>query len=148
MNRCTGMALDDLMSLGHETFMSAAESWDPRRARFSTWFRRRLRFEFLKEAERAHRRRRLFREGIPESITHVTPATVACIRDMISGMGDEARTVVSIVLSGPAEILEEIDGTGIAAVRSALRRWCRRQGWTHAKVRETMTEIKQAMEVA
>ena len=147
-HQIVGLEFDELLSIGHTEFMDAADTWDPKRARFSTWFYRNLTSRFINESVRNWTRAQIFVEcSNYHSSTKITPSTLLSIREIVIGLSDEARNVIEIVLSGPTEILDEIDGTGIRQVRSALRRWCQERGMGRGKIDKTMKEIRQAVEV-
>jgi len=83
-------------------------------------------------------------ETAPELTTTIPdPRKALMVKEWLAGLSAECREVATIILNGPAEVLEL--GTGMIvpkAVRGALRHHLRAKGWSWPRIWATFTALK------
>lgn len=73
------------------------------------------------------------------------PARESWVRRLLTTLGDDARTVVRVILYAPAEIVEEVAPHAPARSRRAVQRYLAGQGWDGDRVAAAWAEVEVAL---
>lgn len=139
----TGIEFDELISVSNYLFMKAFNSWDKSKSSFSTYLFICLNnglIMFIKknsnlvELEDAHLIESPYREHYPD--------IALMAKDALNELSEEARFVVNILLSTPAEILSIIGTEPPKMIRGKIRDHLKEQGWASPAIWRVFKEIK------
>jgi len=82
-------------------------------------------------------------ELLPEPIAAMPdPCKVLMVKEWLMNLSDECKEVASIILNGPAEVLDLTTMNTTKAVRGALYKHLRDIGWSWPKIWSTFQEMK------
>lgn len=134
---------DDYVSAGNEAFMDAYCTYDSDRGTsFSTWLWWKIRGAIKSEVNR-NRRHRLRDDADVAAV----PQKLSRFDQIWSDLGDDARTVSMMVLQAPSEIASIASrGDGGSKMRGMLQVKLRDSGWTVARILESFSEIREALQ--
>ena len=134
----------ELVCEGNQTFLRAFKEWEPERSKFSTylWLNLELDFEkynkqFFRISVREHE--------LPEFWTGHQVALQehrATFLSSIRVSSKEAQEIITIILSGPSELLGLLGDEPPRKVRGALKDYLRRLGWSWPKIWKSFKEVK------
>lgn len=82
---------------------------------------------------------------MPEASTKQTPDKALAIKDWLTGLSEECREVATIILNGPAEILEFGNGNLRKITSSSIMKYLLSRGWSWPKARRTLRDLKTAV---
>lgn len=130
---------EELVSEANLAFMVAYNTYNPSRAKFSTWLVRMIVWRLLSlqrvEAAFSH-----------EPLTDVGEMTeVMDLSDLINGMSDDAKTVVNMVIASPRRLTRLVEKRGRGTpvhYRGALRELLLDLNWTTKQIQATYEEIR------
>ncbi len=160
----TGHSADEFYSEGLVAFMKAIRTWDSRKSSFKTWLRRTLRnsmIDFTRKNDPVISSKQILHyvdkspftmteeddyiSIIPDNSHAVHPDKELMWKERILELSMEAVEVIAIILAGPTEILDIAKTSTPKAVRGALVRYLRNEGWGWNTIWGTFDEIKTAM---
>ena len=125
-------------------FMRATSSYNPARAGFGTYLWMMVHNCLIEWAKRND----LPPENgeVPEVTHDLNPRRTLELKEWLEELSEECREVAKIILSGPSEVLD-LTGQTLCpkAVRGALVRHLRSEGWHWSKVWRTMRKMKTAV---
>lgn len=84
-------------------------------------------------------------ENIRESFTMLTPDRSLMVKDWLENLSEECREVATIILNGPAEILEFGNGNLKKIASSSIMKYLLSRGWSWPKARKTLWSLKAAV---
>lgn len=144
-NKTTGHDLNELISEGHVLFMKAVDTYNEKNKKFSTWLWTILTnglIRFIKKTD------------IPNDVcnpdieqfnlrSEFDPSMKLMFKDTLLNMSDDAKDIISILLSTPTEILDLTGGESARAIRGKIRKhlWAK-PDWTWNQIWDAFTEIK------
>lgn len=141
--------VEELIGVGHLAFMRAAMKMDQRGTRFSTLLYTASRNAMLTEAKRYVKRRCLRLDEIAPQHRIAKPyRTTDPRKDLMErfrAVSKEGREILHILLHVPEELIGCSPGCSPKHMRGTLRRYLRRQGWSHNRIWKTFRELKEAM---
>lgn len=118
-------------------------TWNPSKSSLTTWVYRGIRYRML-DVMRSRQSRNPPQELKPNRF--VAKPTRPWLCQLLSDLGEEAATVVNLVLIAPAEIVDEISvatrGRGRAAVKEYLTE---RMGWNEDKIEAAFSQVREAL---
>lgn len=82
---------------------------------------------------------------MPEASTKQTPDKALAIKDWLENLSEECREVATIILTGPAEILEFGNGNLRKITSSSIIKYLLSRGWSWPKARRTLRDLKTAV---
>lgn len=143
-----GGNFEDLLSEAHSLYMDACTSYNPERCAFKTWVRNKIWYglsEGLRKA--AMRANRLPRQAI-DLTAHTARQAPSFDRDgYLEWLGKDARVVAMLAFNPPFSVRLEAESRGgeekPAALRYAIQKHLREEGWEWERVQKSFTEIKE-----
>jgi len=132
---------DDLLSIANVEFVKAYKHYDESKSKFITWYTRCL---FNRRCSLI--RRQLRRDGIvkvdytPDVEDSYNPP--APLLDLLEGMKDDARSIASLVLDAPKDLIHAMEN---ATPRRGLLTYLTGLGWSTRRVRLAFDEVAQAL---
>ena len=143
--RC-GRPEEDCYGQACYLFMRAASTYTPERGKLSTWVYLHVRNGLVDWGKRND-----LPVPMPEGVepaTHVSPARALEIKDWLANLSTECREVATLIINGPAEILEYGPGRAGNQRRigsKAILRYMVGRGWGWVKARHTLRQLKAAV---
>ena len=132
---------DELKGLANLIFMDAVERHESSRGEFSTLLVRMLNTRLLSEVRR-ERLRKTNRDTLAKEVQ--CPSTTGFI-DLLCDMGEDAKTIIQIVVEPPPDIRAE-PRRGHRFFRGAVKRHLRNQrGWSFYRIQKALSEVKYAI---
>jgi len=141
----TGMFHLDFESEGSMIFMHACRSYDSSQCKFSTYLYNHLNWGFGVFVSKNTGGEASREQGEQLADQRGDPASIFAFKDAILSMSKEARDVVALMLSGPADVLGIVGGETATQIRSKLRRHLLDLGWAHGRVWKAFREITQTV---
>jgi hypothetical protein len=140
----------ELLDLGEHTLGYALTKWAGSNDRCScggekqinrtSWIYRNLRWGMLSHIRRECKRPTVALPKDGSTKLHSKPTS--WIQNLVMELGDDARTVVSLVLMAPAELAEEMEVRTCARARTALRTFLEEKlGWNDNRVETAWEEV-------
>lgn len=160
-----GGDFDDFLSEANEVFLTSYANFDGS-CPFTNWLRQNIVYRLIDCVRgRCNERSRLRPEpndsvdGVPvwslsgtersDSAVDSVPDTHSTwrITELLEELGDDARTVISLVVETPSELNSIIQAKGDQPrnYRSSIRQYLAELGWTAARVAESFNEIRHAL---
>lgn len=136
---------EEVVCVAFEGFTLAYHSYDPSRAKFTTWVVNRIWYH-LQNDQRAHitREKRYPREEVEPDLMPQQEAP-----RFSDDLSDDARAVVRLLLEAPVDlktaVLEEGEEWKPERVKQALIRTLKDFGWTALRIVEAFGEIREAL---
>ena len=84
-------------------------------------------------------------EFLPEQTTALTPDRQLMLQDWLANLSEECREVATIILNGPAEVLEIGTGGCKKITAGMIKSFLRSKGWTYPRIWTTMSDLKKAV---
>jgi RNA polymerase sigma factor (sigma-70 family) len=138
-----GGDIEELVSEANVAFMKAYKAYSPdRHTKFSTFLYCVI-WNHLLTFIRDNRSMPVVDTG---SVVDNRPEPFM-VWDFVEGLTEDAATVVGLVFTSPAELVEAAEGKGnqIRNWRSSIRRYLLNQGWSTDRVIECFSEIAAAL---
>jgi RNA polymerase sigma factor (sigma-70 family) len=142
-----GGEMEDYISAMNEEFMVALTSYDPSRGTsFSTWLWWKIQGAVTKEIRRSCLQRHTVAAGEDIDLDALPGRHRGWMDLFWSELGDDARTVVTILVESPFDINGLLHYRRIGKVlRKSLALQLRGAGWTVARISESFSEIREAL---
>lgn len=77
--------------------------------------------------------------------TFLTPDKALMFKEWLANLSEECREVATIILNGPAEILEFGNGNLRKITSSSIMKYLLSRGWSWPKARRTLRDLKTAV---
>lgn len=84
-------------------------------------------------------------KNILEPATTQTPDKALMFKDWLTNLSEECQEVATIILNGPAEILEFGNGNLRKLTSSSIIKYLLSRGWSWPKARKTLRDLKTAV---
>lgn len=148
-HRSTGIDYADLFDVGLEAAQKAERKWDPEKRAFSTFLWITLENTIKNYVQRRMLERELFSgdeleaSQVPNHHGQLNPEISSDFKDRMAHLSQEASEVARVVLESPLEILGMVAPESPKAIRSRLKNFFLKRGWTEKKVTLAFQEIKE-----
>jgi len=141
-----GGDVEEYKALGNYGFMIAYETYDPKKAKFSTWLYhvvdKTIRTAIIKELN--HRRQLAMYQHKHNTIT--TKGKTSLV-DLVADLSNDARHIVAIIFDCPPllkELLIENKGT-LKRTKTNIKRYLKTRGWNENRINQSIWEIMGVM---
>lgn len=142
-SKITGIEAEELISIGNLEFVLCLESYDPQKAKFSTYLTWKLKGRFLEEG-RKHRSRKQFVDYEPTASG--LQEEILFFKDILRELSSDAREVVKIVFNTPVELIDMLPKKQPRGInKHQLQRHLHRQGWSFPRIWKTFEEIARSL---
>ncbi len=144
-NQFPSIEFEELEGRGGLLFVQALEKFDSQKGSFSTFFWRVLNNEMV-VWERGHGKIYQPQLGLEDTVqdvpSGVSPEEFFEFVDTLEKMTEEAKDVIHVIFSAPAEIME---GSGPKHRAGNLRKKLKSLGWTEWVIASRFREIREAL---
>jgi hypothetical protein len=141
-NRC-GRPEDEVYGQACWLFMQAATSFDSNKGQFGTYL-----YSCVSNGLSGWGKKMDLPpdpEHLPEPSTELTPDRQLMFKDWLANLSEECREVATMILNGPAEVLEIGTGGCRKITAGMIKSYLRKQGWTYPRIWKTMHDLKEAV---
>jgi RNA polymerase sigma factor (sigma-70 family) len=141
-SRC-GRPEDEIYQQACYEFMQATTKFKPGRCEFGTYLYSCVRNGLImwgKENDLP------IDPPLTEPITTLDPSRAMDIKDWLANLSEECREVATLIINGPAEILEFGSGSLHKISARAIQDYLLDKGWGWVKTRKTLHDLKEAVQ--
>lgn len=154
-----GGDFDDLLDVANQVFMDVYRGFREGSAPFTSYLSTCVYRRLLDEKRRSMRiktisisgsgRKNDYEEGRGDiQLEDKSTPTSSPLNDLLDGLSEDAKVIVSLVLETPPEIAKIIEGKGghPKNVRSTIRQHLTEMGWAYTRIAESFQEIGQVLQ--
>jgi len=137
---------DEYYSLANEAFIDAYNSFNPEKAKFTTWLWHHVTSKILKSRYKSKLEQMTVAGGEDIDLTVHADKNRFDIDRFLFELSDNAKQVVELLLESPWDLSEiACSADGPSCIRSGLIHQLRDMGWTVAAICNTFGEIREAL---
>jgi RNA polymerase sigma factor (sigma-70 family) len=141
----TGIEFDELVSAGNEKFVTCQKTYDPKKAKFSTYLTWELRGLF-REMQRKQKRLQMNTVHDLELTNSPMQEELVFFVDILKGLSSDAKEVVKIVFDTPTDLIEMLpkkQPRGIS--KHQIQKHLRHRGWSFSRIWKSFGEITESL---
>lgn len=143
-----GGDIDDHISTAHQVYMDVYRTWKEGYAPFSNYVATCLYRRLLMEKQRQRRIpvMSISQEDGDYEIEDLNQSSF--LELFLNDLSDDSKLVIQLIFETPDEIQSLIDGKGGSPrnIRSTIKEYLRKTGWTFTRITESFEEIRQALQ--
>lgn len=140
-SQITGIEFEELVSAGNEKFVTCQKTYDPSRAKFSTYLTWELRGLFREMQRKQNRYVASNVTDLELSNSPIQEELVFFI-DILKKLSSDAKEVVKIVFDTPMDLIEMLPKKQPRGMnRHQIQKHLRRKGWSFSRIWKSFEEI-------
>ncbi len=144
-SQITGIEFDELVSAGNEKFVTCQKTYDPSKAKFSTYLTWELRGLFREMQRKQNRYQANIVQDLELSNSPVQEELVFFM-DILEGLSSDAKDIIKIVFDTPMDLVEMLpkkQPRGIS--KHQIQKHLRQQGWPFSRIWKSFKEITESL---